>query len=365
MVGVGTSAQRGTRVRDVLRHLSRTHACLTSAHLELTKRCNLRCYHCYVSGDMIELDTARWLGVVDELAAEGCMQVSITGGELTLRSDWLEIAGQVKKRRMTLTILTNGTLLGAEATEDVARLKPVLVAVSLYGANAVAHERVTGVRGSFDRSLRALVALRSAGIRCQVSCTLMPTTLPGFRGIVDLATELGCDYSFNPTVFPKADGDANTSVTSLPPEKLLDFFLDERILSKSRVGALGRLGSDPDAKPTNCGAGMNTLTIEANGDAVPCFGLRPEFGNVACASVQEVWTSARADEHRTRMRAPLSDCEPCRLRGMCTARCPRLALAEHDSVSARSSRACELASMNEQLRARVVSLQAASGEWYQ
>ena len=90
------------------------------------------------------------------------MQVSITGGELTLRSDWLEIAGQVKKRRMTLTILTNGTLLGAEATEDVARLKPVLVAVSLYGANAVAHERVTGVRGSFDRSLRALVALRSA-----------------------------------------------------------------------------------------------------------------------------------------------------------------------------------------------------------
>lgn len=347
-------------VSDAYGRLALAHARLTSAHLELTKRCNLRCCHCYVAGDATELDTSRWLDVVDELESEGCLHVSLTGGELALRSDWFDIAQRVKSRHMTLTILTNGTLL-SDSAESVASLNPALVAVSLYGGDAAAHERVTGVPGSFELTLRTLEALLHAGVRCRVSCTLMPETLPEFPRIIDLANTLGCEYMFDPTVAPRSDGDTSVLAHRLSASDLREFFVDERILTRSREGSIAtHPGELPSREPANCGAGITGLTIEANGDALPCAGFRPRLGNVAQQSIHGVWSSAAAAAHRERMRAPLIECETCGLRNVCTMRCPRLALLERGSVSARSSRACDLAEANERLRAELLGLSLAA-----
>ncbi len=104
------AGREGRSVRDALRARARAHAVPLTAFLELTKRCNLSCYHCYVAGDRAEMGTERWLELIDELEAEGSLHISLTGGELGLRRDWLAIAQRVKQRHMTLTVLTNGTL---------------------------------------------------------------------------------------------------------------------------------------------------------------------------------------------------------------------------------------------------------------
>ena len=49
------------------------------------------------------------------------------------------------------------------------------------------------------------------------------------------------------------------------------------------------------------------------------------------------------------MSEPLADCAGCRLGSYCGARCPRLAAFENGSVLAKSSRACELASISEEM----------------
>ena len=60
--------------------------------LETTFRCNLSCVHCYVNQPASsreerakELPLSRLEAIVDELAAEGCLDLLLTGGEVLLR----------------------------------------------------------------------------------------------------------------------------------------------------------------------------------------------------------------------------------------------------------------------------------------
>jgi pyruvate-formate lyase-activating enzyme len=246
----GLSEARGVRPpRDALLALSRTHAILQSTHLELTKRCNLRCYHCYVAGTSVELPVSRWLEVVDELEVEGCLHVTLTGGEVGLKHGWLQIAERVKRRRMTLRVLTNGTVFSPEDIGRLADLRPLLVGISLYGGTAVVHERVTGVPGSFDRSIASLRALRERDVRCRIACTLMPETLPGVDEIADLAEQLDCEFVADPTVVTRADGEDSVLDYRLPVAQVREYLGSDRLgarRSQSRqVGGAGRHRTGP------------------------------------------------------------------------------------------------------------------------
>jgi radical SAM protein with 4Fe4S-binding SPASM domain len=360
----GLSEARGVRPpRDALLALSRTHAILQSTHLELTKRCNLRCYHCYVAGTSVELPVSRWLEVVDELEVEGCLHVTLTGGEVGLKHGWLQIAERVKRRRMTLRVLTNGTVFSPEDIGRLADLRPLLVGISLYGGTAVVHERVTGVPGSFDRSIASLRALRERDVRCRIACTLMPETLPGVDEIADLAEQLDCEFVADPTVVTRADGEDSVLDYRLPVAQVREYLGSDRLRarrSQSRqVGGAGRHRTGP---PVYCSAGITAASIEANGDVLPCMGFRPAFGNVERASLQAAWHGSLAAAHRVRMQAPLDDCAGCRFLDYCTGRCPRQALVEAGNMSAAIPRTCELTAVGMDLRAETHGLSPGLGE---
>ncbi len=66
--------------------------------LETTFRCNLACVHCYVNQPAgsreergRELPLERLKALVDEFAAEGCLDLLLTGGEVLLRPDFPEL----------------------------------------------------------------------------------------------------------------------------------------------------------------------------------------------------------------------------------------------------------------------------------
>src|SRR5713226_7179053 len=60
--------------------------------LEITRRCNLTCEHCYASSGpglpLIErMECADWCQVLDEARAVGCRRVQFIGGEPTVHPD--------------------------------------------------------------------------------------------------------------------------------------------------------------------------------------------------------------------------------------------------------------------------------------
>ena len=200
--------------------------CCCAVLLEITKRCNLRCYHCYVAGPTgDELGTERILALLDEFAGEGCISVTLTGGEVGLRDDFLTIARGVKQHRMTLNVLTNGTAFRDEDLDELAALKPASVSVSIYGSTPAGHEKVTGVAGSFARSLATVRRLRERGVRCNIRSVLMRENFDDFTNIASLAGDMGCDYRFDPTVAPRADGDGDVLEHRVSGKELRDFYL--------------------------------------------------------------------------------------------------------------------------------------------
>ena len=341
-----------------MRALSRARAILQSAQLELTKRCNLHCYHCYVAGSRDEVRTSRWLEVIDELEAEGCLHVTLTGGEVGLRRDWLAIAERVKHLRMTLTVLTNGTVFSAEDIGRLADLRPLLVGISLYGGTAVVHERVTGVPGSFDRSVASLRALRERGVRCRIACTLMPDTLPEVDGIIDIAEKLRCEFMFDPTVATRADGDRSVLDYRLPVAQVQDYLANRLQAHKVRARRTDEPEGHRPGPPVYCGAGITAAVIEATGDVLPCMGLGPAFGSVETGSFHAAWHGKAAVAHRVRMRAPLPDCADCRFLDHCRGRCPRQALVEFGSMSKAVPRTCELTAFAMEVLPRMDDLRA-------
>jgi len=356
--GVGHA---GVSLRDRLRARAAAHAVPLKVQLELTKRCNLRCYHCYLSEPGPELSTQRVLRLLDEVAELGCMGVIITGGEVALRPDFLEVARRVKQLRMTFSILTNGTLLGDSDMDTIAELKPTSVAVSIYAADDAAHDTVTGVPGSYQATTATLRGLLARGVRCSIHSPLMRETLHGYAGVIRMAEDLGCRYVFDPNIVPGEDGDDGVVRHRVDAHELRRFFMDRQLVGKTREGQI--VTRDPEAEQDMaqrrllgpCAAGITVAYVEANGDVLPCMGLRPAFGNITERSFAEVWHGPEAESHRASMRHPAEGCSECELLKYCTARCPRMAVAEGHGLRGTNERACELAAIVRDMRVAYTS----------
>ncbi len=146
--------------------------------IELTRRCNNRCAHCYNNlpaddrAAQEELGEGAWKRILDEAAEAGCLYLLFTGGEPLLRPDFGAIYEHARRRGFFVTLFTNGTHLTEETADLLAAMPPLAVEVTLYGATRTTWERVTGVPGSYERSLAGIERLRRRGVRLRLKTTL-------------------------------------------------------------------------------------------------------------------------------------------------------------------------------------------------
>ena len=155
----------------------------------MTKRCNLKCEHCYAHATTEtapdELTTDEGKSLIDDLSAFGSPVMLFSGGEPFARPDLIELAEYAVAKGMRAVISTNGTMI----TEDVAaRLKNVglsYVGVSLDGMQAT-NDRFRGVDGAFDAALNGIHACQSVGLKVGLRYTITQYNLPDLPGIFDL-----------------------------------------------------------------------------------------------------------------------------------------------------------------------------------
>ena len=138
-----------------------------TAQLELTYKCNLLCSFCYnAPKQRPEMDGEQWLVALDRLQAAGTFTITLTGGEPFVHRDFWRIAAGVRERGLVLKVYTNGVLLADRAkAERYAELAPFDTEISLHGARAATHDRLTGIHGSFDRLMEALANLSAIGVK--------------------------------------------------------------------------------------------------------------------------------------------------------------------------------------------------------
>jgi Fe-coproporphyrin III synthase len=141
----------------------------------VTRRCNLRCVHCYSeSRDREyggELNTAEALRLIDGLADFGVPVLLFSGGEPLMRADLFELVAYARAKGIRAVISTNGTLITPAMASRLREAGLSYVGVSIDGIGA-RHDRFRGVSGSFALSIAGIRACRDAGVKVGLRFTI-------------------------------------------------------------------------------------------------------------------------------------------------------------------------------------------------
>ena len=158
----------------------------------VTRRCNLKCVHCYAhaTGEAAqdELSTEEGKVLLDDLAQFGCPVVLFSGGEPLVRQDLVELADYAVKLGMRAVISTNGTLITRSVAQALKDVGLSYVGISLDGMKKV-NDKFRGVKGSFDRAMAGIKHCQEAGIKVGLRFTINRMNADEIPAIFDLLEE--------------------------------------------------------------------------------------------------------------------------------------------------------------------------------
>ncbi|MEO8078359.1 MAG: radical SAM protein [Acidobacteriota bacterium] len=312
-----------------------------SVQFDLTYRCNERCVHCYLDhDDHGELTTAEVKDVLDQLAAAGTLFLIFSGGELLLRKDFFELLAYARRLQFDVKIKTNALLIREADAARIRELGVRQVQVSIYSHRAEVHDGITKVAGSLDRSIAAIRFLKAQGLRVLIANVLMRQNAGDYPGVQALAAELGAEFTLDPTITPKMDGDTGVLSLRIPTAQLLKVYTDKSLVGDASISP-PKGPVDPESlDDTPCSAGHTACYVSPYGDIYPCVQFPLPTGNLRRERFEDIWRHSKPLEEVRAIRVrDLPTCSVCSFHANCT-RCPGLAYME-GNMRGPSSADCE------------------------
>jgi Fe-coproporphyrin III synthase len=158
----------------------------------VTRRCNLRCVHCYSHSEDLtysgELTFAEGKALIDDLAEFGSPVILFSGGEPLIRRDILDLIRYATERGRRAVVSTNGTLITRPVAEKLKEIGLSYVGISLDGLKDV-HDAFRGFPGTFDRVMDAIDNCQEVGLKVGLRFTINRRNFQDIPGIFDLVEE--------------------------------------------------------------------------------------------------------------------------------------------------------------------------------
>ena len=159
----------------------------------VTRRCNLKCVHCYAHAKDIpfdnELTTAQGKELIDDLAAFGSPVMLFSGGEPLVRKDLPQLAAYAVEKGMRAVISTNGTLITPKMARTLKEIGLSYVGISIDGMQEI-NDRFRGVKGAFRSALEGIKNSQDAGIKVGLRFTVNKFNVMEIPKIFQLLEEM-------------------------------------------------------------------------------------------------------------------------------------------------------------------------------
>ena len=307
---------------------------------EATMRCNLTCEFCYV-GDLLNIE-GEWreelpLDALRRAFPEGNLQVNLTGGEIFMRKDILDVLDVFREKGYVCGYLTtNGTIISDERADALAELARqgflTHVSVSIDGPGEL-HDKARGVRGTFQRTseglrrLQAAAKKKGAPLRVSINTTVAEQSLDTLEQMVEVAEELGVDaIGLNHLMFATAAERDETLriIGETDPKVISTYITEDPGVHPARVReqvmrlqqACARKGVLFDYRPKvhpplidpyytpgtplagRCLYPFMHARVSFSGKVFFCPFIRVEVGDLTTQTLGEVWNSAKYVELR-------------------------------------------------------------------
>lgn len=265
-------------------------------NLQVTYRCNFRCEICdfwgpeYQKEHELSLDDMRLIGT--KLNRLGTLIISLAGGEPLMREDLPEVIGILNRANHFPILITNGWFVDEEKGRDLLKAGLQEISVSVDYAEAAKHDAQRGMKGAWERAMKALEILHRNRVdkrnRVHMISVLMDDNLEEVEPLIRLAREIGVTYMVNlyswnrGTKKPRLPGNEVTQHLLDLKRKYPEFITLTSYLEQfDRAIAEGGVG--------DCQTGRLLLNIDNHGNVARCTETLDEpVGNILTDDVREL-----------------------------------------------------------------------------
>lgn len=323
---------------------------LHKATLQLTNKCNLRCNHCLSESGVAaddELSTEEWKRVIDQLHLLGVYELVLTGGEIFVRDDIIELL-EYMNGRFFINILTNGIAITDSKLNQIKDIKINSIQVSLDGAREQTNDAIRG-KGTYHQIINRIEKLVDEKFTVSISATITKSNFDELDEFIKLADSLQvASIGFGEVLDMGRASEMDNGLLDEEQVIYLNEFsvqqVSEHIQSKTKIGPY--LDNDinfdisaPQKKARDlCGAIRDAIYISNSGCIAPCLQLVQfdEFisGNVRTDTIENVWIDS--DIHKELRDLSVNDCDECSVcdyKIICGGSCRALAYKEHGKLT--------------------------------
>jgi len=313
--------------------------------LNLTRRCNLKCAHCYLdagtreSDDSGELTTAEVTALLDDIAAMSDeTMVVFTGGEPLLRGDLAMLVAHATGLGLMAVLGSNGMGLNDRRAAELKRAGLQGVGISLDSLNAADHDAFRGLPGSWARAMAAFDACRKNDLRFQIHFSVTDDNAQELDDMIVFAREVG---AFVLNVFFLVCTGRGEKMTNISAETYDRVMRRLTTAARRETDVMIRAKCAPHFKRMaweldpewpitaahgyeagGCLAGTRYCRVTPTGGVTACPYIEEEVGSIRRQSFAEIWRTAPQFQA---LRQPVLEgrcgaCEYAKICGGCRAR---------------------------------------------
>lgn len=159
--------------------------CFNGRCVTLCRYCNLplRIKH--------DMSFATAILVLDQFCVCGVNQVDLFGGEVTLRDELEDVVAYAAHIGLDPMFITTGAGLTGDRCQRLVDRGVSFVQVSIDSPNSAVHDRMKGKAGLFNKAVKAIRSLRSAGAEVNINTVMHSESYRDMQGLCQLAHSLG------------------------------------------------------------------------------------------------------------------------------------------------------------------------------
>ncbi len=281
----------------------------------VTRKCNLRCQHCYLPAQdgtgtdtSEELRTEEALQVIDQIALVNPeVMLILSGGEPVLRKDIFELAEHASGKGMMVVLGSNGSLINDRIAFQLKQCGVSGLSISLDSINPKIQDGIRSLDGAWEAAIKAVHICQSNGLAVQINTTVTQKNYDELSGLIEYSQTLGAKV-FSPFfLICTGRGEELTDITPEQYEEILSSIVGwqekyEGMMIRTRCTPTFRrilYQINPDSPllkmdTGRCLAGLHYCRITPEGTVTPCPYMPLPIGNVKKESFKDIWTESEA-----------------------------------------------------------------------
>lgn len=282
-----------------------------------------------------ELTLEEYKNILEQAREMGVIRIYFSGKDILIRPDLCDLVEHAVKLGFIVDVHTAGAGMTDENFDKLCAAKLNSISFNLYGGTATVHDKITGVKGSFEKILKSLLMFKSAGVHTVIRGVVTRQNVHGLKSLC----ELGRRLKIRVEISPRISGHEKNCVADYKKISSLDLnyeknFSRELTADQFNELAAGRLcvadnfnvsfkiasGNEkkcvaddkkifvPDlnrkknssreltadqfdelANGQICLAGKNTLAVNPYGEIRPCVEFRKSLGSLRTDSLKSLW----------------------------------------------------------------------------